>query len=94
MVHSIVLWDGGGIRETKEKKPKRLPKNKEMGLFFWCGSRERKRRVSNFVARIGVASVSRAQPVVPGHLVKHINETLYRRWTKALSQLLDHTQRV
>lgn len=33
MVHSIVLWDGGGIRETKEKKPKRLPKNKEMGLF-------------------------------------------------------------
>lgn len=82
-------------QRNEREKTEMIAKEQGNGSFFWCGSRERKRRVvSNFVARIGVASVSRAQPVVPGHLVKHINETLYRRWTKALSQLLDHTQRV
>lgn len=53
-----------------------IAKEQGNGSFFWCDSRERKQRVSNFVARIGVASVSRAQPVVTGHLVKRINETL------------------
>lgn len=41
-------------------------------------------RVSNFVVRIGVASVSRAQAVVTGHLVKHRNETLTQEMDQGL----------
>lgn len=44
----------------------------------------RKWRVSNFVVRIGVASVSRAQAVVTGHLVKHRNETLTQEMDQGL----------
>lgn len=34
MVHSIVLWDGGGIRETKEKKTEMAAKEQGNGSFF------------------------------------------------------------